>query len=64
MPLRHHNIDFVHKHGHLTPVEENLRHLRSFQEAVNIDANFAAEKDVSADRYCTPSFFSIYCSRE
>ena len=25
------------KVGHLSPLEENLRHLRSFQEAVNID---------------------------
>jgi len=48
--FRHHNIDFVHKLGHLTPVEDNLRHLRYFQEAVNIDANFAVVKDVSADR--------------
>ena len=43
-------MEFVEKLGHLTPVEENLRHLRSVQEAVNIDTNFAAEKDVSANR--------------
>ena len=43
-------MEFVDILGHLSPVKENLRHLRSFQEAVNIDANFAAEKDVSADR--------------
>ena len=44
-------MEFVDKLGHLSPVEENLRHRRSFQEAVNIDGNFAAEKEVSADRH-------------
>ena len=43
-------MEFADKLGHLSPVEENQRHLRSFQEAKKVDANFAAEKEVSADR--------------
>ena len=47
----HDNIVLAEKVRHMSPVDDNLRHLRSFQEAVNIDGNFAAGKEVSEDRH-------------
>ena len=46
----HDNIVMAEKLGHLSPVDDNLRHLRSFQEAVNIDGNFAARKEAMENR--------------